>query len=166
MVIYTCAVFRGVYLDIVDSLSSEEFIRSLHKFTCIIGRPRTVFSDNGTNFVGAQSIMKKLNWKKIEKEMHVQSISWRFNPPTAAWWGGWWERLIRSLKVLLRRMIATAKLIRKDLETCLAEISYVMNNRPLTTLTGNDADLMPLTPAMFMRDFPVSGLPEIEKIAP
>jgi len=161
VVIYTCAVYRAVYLDIVDSLSSEEFLNSLHKFTCIVGRPTTIFSDNGTNFVGAESLMARLNWKKVSDKLHVQNIVWKFNPPTASWWGGWWERLIRSLKDLLRRMIGTAKLTRKELEVCMAEISQVMNDRPLTTLTENSMDLIPLTPSMFMRDLPLTGLPEL-----
>jgi len=162
VVIYTCSVYTGVYFDLVDSLNSEEFLNSLHKFTCIIGRPDTIFSDDGTKFVGAESMMKKLNWKKIEEESNVKKISWKFNPPTAAWWGGFWERPIRTFKDLLKRMIATAKLTRKELEICMMEITYVINNRPLTTLTENEDDLIPLTPAMFLRDLPISGLPELK----
>jgi len=47
----------------------------------------------------------------------------------------------------------------------LAEISYVMNNRPLTTLTENETDLIPLTLSRFLRDLPVKGLPEMEAIS-
>lgn len=164
IVIYTCAVYRGVYLDIINSLSSEEFLDSFHTFTYKVGRPSTMFSDNGTNFIGAQSMMKRLNWKELEPKLQVKQIVWRFNPPTAAWWGGWWERLIRSLKDLLKRMIGSAKLTKLELEKCLIEVAYVMNERPLTTLTEDENDLIPLTPAMFMRDLPVAGLPESDKI--
>jgi hypothetical protein len=164
IVLYTCAVYRGVFLDIVDSLSSEEFLNSLEKFTMTVGRPCTLYSDNGTNFVGAQNLLKKVNWKKLEEKVHVKQIKWTFNPPSAPWWGGWWERLVRTVKELLRRMIGSAKLTRRELESCLASISYTINNRPLTTLTEDSEDLTPLTPAMFMKDLPVAGLPELESI--
>lgn len=164
IVLYTCAVYRGIYLDIVDSLSSEDFLDSLEKFCCLIGRPSNIFSDNGTNFVGAVNLMKKLNWIKLEELLQVKKINWTLNPPSSPWWGGWWERLVRSVKELLRRMLGTAKLTRKELESCMASISYTINNRPLTTLTEDDEALIPLTPAMFMKDLPVAGLPEHDLI--
>ena len=164
IVIYTCAVYRCVYLDVVDSISAEEFLQSLERFTWTCGRPNLIYSDNGTNFVGAHNLMEELDWETVTRLSGVRAIKWRFNPPTASWWGGWWERLVRSTKDLLRRMIGRAKLTRKELVHCLCAISYTMNNRPLTTLTEDVQDLRPLTPAMFLRDLPVSGLPEFEEI--
>jgi hypothetical protein len=156
IVIYTCAVYRWVVLDIVDSISTEQFLESLLKFTWTVGRPSTICSDNGTNFVGAHNLLRKVNLDKLS----VNGINWIFNPPTAAWW----ERLIRTLKELLRKMIGAAKLTRKELEKCLWSISYTINNRPLTTLTEDVNDMTPLTPAMFMRDLQYVGLPEMDEI--
>jgi len=164
IVLYTCAVYRAVYLDWVDSLSTEEFVESLEKFTYVIGRPCTIYSDNGTNFVGTENLMQKLNWRKLQEKLNVKRIKWVFNPPSAPWWGGWWERLVRSIKDLLRKMLGQAKLQPKDLTRCLAAVSHVMNNRPLTTLTEDPEDLRPLTPNMFLRDLPVGGLPEKEEM--
>jgi len=160
IILYTCAVYRGVYLDITDTLSTEEFIDSLEKFTMTVGRPNTIYSDNGTNFVGTENLLKKVNMKNL----HVNKINWIFNPPSAPWWGGWWERLVRTLKELLRKMIGTAKLTRKELEKCLSSITYTINNRPLTTLNEDPDDLTPITPAMFMKDLPVDGFPEGEQM--
>jgi len=164
IVLYTCAVYRGIYLDIVDSLSTEELLDSLEKFTCVVGWPSHTFSDNGTDFVGAQNLIKKLDWAKLEGALNLKQIVWTFNPPSAPWWGGWFERLIKSVKELLRRMLGTAKITRRELESCLASISYAINNRPLTTLNEDKEELRPLTPFMFMNDLPVGDLPEREKI--
>ena len=164
IVLYTCAVYRGLYLDLVDSLSTQDFLDSLEKFTWTIGRPTRIYSDNGTNFVGAQSLLKQLNWSQLESKLQVKSIEWTFNPPTAAWWGGWWERLVRSVKELLRRMVGSAKLTKRELARCLLSLTHTINSRPLTTLTEDQDDLEPLTPEMFMRDLPVTGLPERELI--
>ncbi|GFU92422.1 uncharacterized protein TNCV_4545051, partial [Trichonephila clavipes] len=56
-------------------------------------RPETIYTDNGTNFVGTNSELKNLDWDKIMKETDIKPIKWKFNPPTAAWWGGWKEYL-------------------------------------------------------------------------
>jgi hypothetical protein len=66
------------------------------------------------------------------------------------------------VKDLLRKILGKAKLEEKGLTKCLASVSHVINNRPLTTMTEDTGDLVPLTPAMFMRDLPVSGFPERE----
>ncbi|GFW16721.1 uncharacterized protein TNCV_1639571 [Trichonephila clavipes] len=45
------------------------------------------------------------DWDKIMQETDIKPIKWKFNPPTAAWWGGWWERLVRVIKELLKRTL-------------------------------------------------------------
>lgn len=151
IVLFTCALYRGVYLDVVTSLSTGAFMGALERFISICGRPCTVYSDNGTNFVGADNIFKTLNWDDIQERSNLHQIQWIFNPPTAAWWGGWWERLVRSVKDLLKRMLGKAKLSYDELRTCLAGVAAVINDRPLTVVTEDNGDLIPLTPNMFMR---------------
>ncbi|XP_021965025.1 uncharacterized protein LOC110860286 [Folsomia candida] len=166
IVLYTCAVYRCVHLDLVDSLSTEAFLRSLERFIYSEGRPNTIFSDNGTNFVGAANLLKTLDWNVLKEEMNVKSISWTFNPPTAAWWGGWWERLVRTVNDLLRRTLGSAKLTFDEMRTSLAAVTHTINGRPLATVTEDFDDLVPLTPSMFLRGLPMQGFPENEYISP
>ncbi|CAL8087563.1 unnamed protein product [Orchesella dallaii] len=160
VVIFTCAYFRCVHLETVTSLSTEAFLGSLERFISIYGRPNTVYSDNGTNFHGAVNIFNSLDWKKIEEESNVRQIQWIFNPPSAAWWGGFWERLIRSIKDLLKRILGTAKLNYDELRTCIAGVCATINNRPLTVVTEDNGDLIPLTPAIFLRRPVNATMPE------
>jgi len=164
IVLYTCAVYRCVVLDLVESLSSEAFINSLERFINTHGRPNTIYSDNGTNFVGAENMFKKLNWKNIENKSLVKQIQWIFNPTTAAWWGGWWERLVRSVKGLLRRMLGRATLTRDELATLLTSVAATINERPLSTATEDEDDLIPLTPSMFMRGTKMAMFPEVKSV--
>ncbi|GFX69663.1 integrase catalytic domain-containing protein [Trichonephila clavipes] len=108
VVLYTCAVYRAVHLELVTALSTNNFLLSLRRFIARRGRPSVVYTDNGTNFRGAVREFKNLDWIKIERETGIQRIKWKFNPPTAAWQGGWWERLIRVLKDLLKRTLGNA----------------------------------------------------------
>lgn len=85
---YTCAVYRCVELDLVTSLSTEAFLGSLEQFVSLHGRHNTLYSENGTNFVGAANLFGQLNWADIEEQCNVKQIQWVFIPPTSAWWGG------------------------------------------------------------------------------
>jgi hypothetical protein len=163
IVVFTCAVYRCIYLDLVTSCSTEAFLGALERFIAFYGRPNTIFSDNGCNFVGSDSLFAQLEWSSIEKESGVRRIRWIFNPPTAAWWGGFWERLIREVKNLLKRMLGRARLSFDQLRTCLANIMSTMNDRPLTAMTEDSNDLVPLTPAMFIRGRAFGYLPETEE---
>jgi len=101
--LYTCAVYRAVHLELTSSLSTESFLQTFRRFVARRGRPAIIYSDNGTNFMGTDRAFRQLDWEKIIKNSAIERIDWRFNPPTAAWWGGWWERLIRLLKQCLRK---------------------------------------------------------------
>jgi hypothetical protein len=160
IVLFTCAVFRCVHLELVQSLSTEAFLLAFHRFVSRRGRPSVVYSDNGTNFVGAENLFKKMDWRRIQRESGVQRIQWKFNPPSAAWWGGWWERLIRSVKDLLKKMLGHKKLRYVQMETVLCEAESIINGRPLTYVTEDPDDLIPITPSMFLRDVQESKFPE------
>jgi hypothetical protein len=124
--LFTCAVYRCIHLDLVMSLNTEAFMNALERFVSVRGRPSTIYSHNGTNFVGAVNLFKKLDWHKIEDHCGVRQIQWIFNPPSAAWWGGWWERLVRTVKDLLKRMLGNAKLSYDQLRTSLSHVESVV----------------------------------------
>ncbi|GFS92565.1 integrase catalytic domain-containing protein [Trichonephila clavipes] len=63
--------------------------------------------------------LAKLDWHKISRETSTQKIVWKFIPPTAAWWGGWWERLVRIIKELLRRSLGKSILSYEELSSDL-----------------------------------------------
>jgi hypothetical protein len=50
-IIYTCLVTRAVFLELVPSLSSTDFLLSFRKFVFIYHYPEIMHSDNGTNFL-------------------------------------------------------------------------------------------------------------------
>ena len=53
------------------------------------GRPQRIYSDNGTNFVGANNelskCLKQLNWnkEKVKNFSAPNKIEWNFQPPSA-----------------------------------------------------------------------------------
>ncbi|CAG7815247.1 unnamed protein product, partial [Allacma fusca] len=162
VVLFTCAVFRAVHLELVSTLSTEGFIQSLRRFVGRRGRPAVIYSDNGTNFVGTENLFRRVNWDTIEQYSSVRRIQWKFNPPTAAWWGGWWERLVRILKGHLRRVLGRASLYYEELVTILCDIESVVNSRPLTYVSEETDQFSPITPALFLRGNREDGVPEMD----
>jgi hypothetical protein len=61
IVLYTCAVYRCVVWDLIRSLDTVTFVQSLERFVADHGRPTTLYSDNGTNFVGARNLFDTLD---------------------------------------------------------------------------------------------------------
>ncbi|GFV03713.1 integrase catalytic domain-containing protein [Trichonephila clavipes] len=78
IVLFTCAVYRAIHLELIQSLSTDGFLLGLRK----------IYSDNETNFIGANNLMASLDWKKITQETSILRIQWSFNPPSASWWKG------------------------------------------------------------------------------
>ncbi|GFV07338.1 integrase catalytic domain-containing protein [Trichonephila clavipes] len=120
-----------------DSKMIRVFSWILRCFIARRGRPRTIYCDNGTNFRGAFNDLSKLNWSKIVEETRTPKILWKFIPPTAAWWGGWWERLVRTVKELLKRTLGRSVLKYDELYTVLCDCESIINCRPLTYVSEN-----------------------------
>ncbi|GBM52316.1 hypothetical protein AVEN_126396-1 [Araneus ventricosus] len=84
VLLFTCAVYRAVHLELITSLSTEAFLMGFRRFVARRGRCLTIYCDNGTNFVGAANVLHGLDWNKIIRHGAVNAIDWKFNPPTAA----------------------------------------------------------------------------------
>jgi hypothetical protein len=117
--IFTCLRYRAVHVEVAKDLSTDSFISTVTRFIARRGPPRIIYSDNGTNFRGAeQDVMKALkawNKEKIQGHFLQSKIHWHFNPPAASNQGGVWERLIRSLRRILRSMIGECLLDGRDI---------------------------------------------------
>ncbi|XP_017889188.1 uncharacterized protein LOC108630395, partial [Ceratina calcarata] len=150
--LFTCAVYTAVHLELVSSLNVATFLMALQRHISRRGRPSVIYSDNGTNFVGLNNQLRALDYEKIAKTVAIQQIEWKFNPPSAPWWGGFWERLISVLKRLLRRTLKKTYLRFEEMMTTLTDCEAVINSRPITFLSDSQEDIMPLTPSMFLHE--------------
>ena len=162
--IFTCAIYRAVHLELVTSLSTDSFIAALRRFIARRGRPSTIYSDNQTNFTGCQKALESLDWEELHEFYNLERIEWKFNPPTAAWWGGWWETLIRVIKRTLFKVLQKACLNYEELETVICDSEALINSRPLTYVSEDISDLVPLTPKMFLQDIQQTGVVDLDQV--
>ena len=56
------------------------------------------------------------------------------------WWGGFYERMVRSIKNTLKKVVGVSSLDYKQLNTVLVEIENVINSRPLTYMKDENLD--------------------------
>ena len=158
--LYTCCIVRAVHLDLVPDLTAPAFIRSFKRFTARRGLPRKVISDNGKTFKAASKIIHAvMSHESVQQYLLGIGVEWAFNLPKAPWWGGVFERLIKSTKRCLKKMIGQAKLTYDELLTAVIEVEMILNSRPLSYVSADDME-EPLTPSHLMIGRRVSSLPD------
>ncbi|XP_042910085.2 uncharacterized protein [Parasteatoda tepidariorum] len=154
--LFICFVSKAVHIEIVSDLTSESLIATLKRFIARRGKCAKLFSDNATNFVGANKELKKcLNLfknpdEKLANYLSAEGIEWNFIPPRAPNFGGLWEAAIKSFKYHFKRAVGNASLTYEELHTIATQIESILNSRPITPLSADETDLEVLTPAHFL----------------
>ena len=86
---------RAIYLELLPNQTSEGVIRSLKRFIARRGRPRKIYSDNGSSFTAAAKWLSKvMKSEQLQNLLAHQGIKWQFNLSHAPWRGGHFERLV------------------------------------------------------------------------
>ena len=129
VLLITCATSRAVHQELVKSLHTDDVKLALRRFFAIRGTPSLIYSDNAKSF---HALLHHI----------PRSVTWRFIPEAAPWWGGFWERMVGITKKSLRITLHLCSLTHDELAATLYELAFHLNMRPLTTV---DAEL--LTPA-------------------
>ena len=166
--IFTCLRYRAVHIELASDLTTDSFINAVTRFVAGRGPPRVIYSDNGSNFRGAETdvvqALKAWDQERIGRELLRRDIQWYFNPPAASHQGGVWERLIRSVRKILHAMIGEHLVNEETLVTFLVEVEKILNSRPITRVSSDPSDLEPLTPnhILLLRHNPCSAPSEFE----
>ncbi|XP_076660445.1 uncharacterized protein LOC143363797 [Halictus rubicundus] len=156
------------YYWIPQDLTTEAFLAALRRFFSRRGRASDIYSDNATNFVGANKEIRELysflsdktNNQAIVESLANQSITWHFIPPRSPHFGGIWEAAVKSLKHHLGRVMGEALLSFEGLLTLTAQIEAVLNSRPLTPISSDPNDLTAITPGHFLIGESLINMPD------
>ncbi|KAJ8710050.1 hypothetical protein PYW07_009416 [Mythimna separata] len=148
--VFVCLATRAVHLELVSDLTKDAFLSAMNRFIARRGKPRNVFSDNGTTFVGAFNELAKLLSQDLNFSAIDPGINFSFIPAYTPHFGGLWESAVKSVKHHLRRILGLTNLTFEEMATCLIQVEAVLNSRPLTPLSNDPSDLTPLTPAHFL----------------
>lgn len=154
--VFVCLSTKAVHLELVSDLSTPGFLAAFRRFCARRGTPSHMYSDNGTNFIGANRLLKKEHQEILQtinlaflSESREYNIQWLFNAPAYPSAGGLWEAAVKRLKYHLRRVVGEQKLTYEEFITLLHQIEACLNSRPLIALTESPDDLY-LTPGHFL----------------
>ncbi|XP_075163287.1 uncharacterized protein LOC142235924 [Haematobia irritans] len=155
--LFICMCTKAIHLEGVTSLNVDSFIAAFRRFTSRRGQCTDLYSDCGTNFVGANKELQVLYQRNksslpeyLVETLANQGTTWHFIPPASPHFGGLWEAGVKSTKHHLRRIMKDRLLTYEELSTLLAQIESCLNSRPLCPISSDPADSNALTPAHFL----------------
>jgi hypothetical protein len=125
-----------------------------------------VYSDEGTNFVGAKKELAELqkllqsatNVTATQDFLAILGIQFHTNPPHSPHRGGLWEAGVKSLKHHLRRVMNGHILTLEEFATLLSRVEAILNSRPLCPMSNDPNDVSVLTPGHFLVGRPLNAL--------
>ena len=145
-------------------MSEQSFLMMFRRFVSRRGLPATLISNNAKTFKSSSKIILNIaRAADVIKHLNNNRITWRFIMERAPWWGGFWERLIRSVKRCLKKCIGRANLTFEQLHTVLVEIEAVINARPLTYVCDDQEGVsQALSPSHLIYGRKISAVPNNE----
>ncbi|GFV50616.1 integrase catalytic domain-containing protein [Trichonephila clavipes] len=122
-----CFVTRAIHLEILSDLTSDAIIATLKRFMSRRGKCSKIFTDNATNFVGANSQLKGPTYGRSLGGGHKKSVKYH-----------------------LKRALGRSRLTYEEFETVIIQVEGILNSRPLTPISNDFDNFEVLTPAHFL----------------
>ena len=167
--LFVCLTVKAVHLELVSDLTTEAFVAALRRFIARRGCPTLIWSDHGSNFVGAKSELKALQdllsshitQGAVSEFCSSHNIQWKYIPERSPHFGGIWESAVKSAKTVLKRVVSPVKLTFEEFTTVLTQIEACLNSRPLTPVNlPEDDGIAALSPGHFLIGKPLMSLPD------
>ncbi|XP_038062985.1 uncharacterized protein LOC119733659 [Patiria miniata] len=155
-VLFTCMSTRAIHIEVIEAMDTSSCINALRRFFAIRGPAKQLRSDCGTNFIGAcnelQLGKEQQQGNDVQHYLSEHGCTWEFNPPHSSHMGGAWERMIGVARRILDSMMLQNKsgLSHEVLCTFLAEVTAIINARPLVPVSTDPGPPFILTPAMLL----------------
>nr|XP_046228584.1 uncharacterized protein LOC124050275 [Scatophagus argus]XP_046241340.1 uncharacterized protein LOC124057310 [Scatophagus argus] len=149
-IVFCCMASRAVHVDLVDDQSSESFLQAYFRFVSLRGHPRKLWSDKGTNFIGAKPALQDLHRylatlreASIEDQAakHGTEWAWNFHPADAPHRNGAAEAAVKLIKKALTSLGGTtSSLTWGELQTLFYQAANLTNERPIDARAQEQED--------------------------
>lgn len=167
LAIFVCMTTKAIHIEPVSDLTTEAFIAAYKRFTARRGLCSDLYSDNGSNFVGARNQLERelvallrKSSTEIASLLANDGTTWHFIPPATPHFGGIWEAAVKAVKKHLVRVIGETTLTFEELSTVTSQVEACLNSRPLAPITTDPTDLTCLTPGHFLIGTSMRAIPQ------
>ncbi|CAI5678593.1 unnamed protein product [Oreochromis niloticus] len=139
-VVFCCMASRAIHTELVNSLSTEGFLMAYQRFKAIRGHPRKIWSDPGTNFIGAKSVLKELyGFLESQNKFVLEETAakngtewmWKVNPADSPHRNGAAEAAVCIVKRALQSLGRESGLSYSEFQTALHVAANLANERPI-----------------------------------
>ena len=89
-------------------------------------------------------------------------MSWHFIPPHSPHFGGLWEASVKLFKQHFIRTVGNTLLTYEQLQTYDIEIEAILTSHPLTPMSSDPNDLLPLSPGHFLIGASLTSFPQAD----
>ena len=145
--LYTCASTRAIHMELVPDMSSPALKNSMIRFVSTRGIPQCMISDNAKSFKKtAEDLNCQITRSPTHEFIEDNNITWLFYLEKSPWWGGFIERMVGSVKSVLRKTLYRTFLSYDEMTTLLKQLESIVNSRPITQMFDDEV-VEPLTPS-------------------
>ena len=160
-IVFTCGTMRAIHIEMVTDMTTQSFIMAYDRFINRRGVPSIIYSDNAKTFQAADRKLKEI-YRTARDRLANDGVEWRFIAEGAPWWGGFWERMVRSVKAALKKTIGRALLTEQELRTALVKIEGVLNSRPVSYQPSDHREPRPVSPSDILIGRRITALPSTQ----
>ena len=133
ILIFSCMNSRAIHLEVVDTMSTHDFILAFVRFYNRYGLPQVIYSDNAKSFLSSTTLLSNLIASDHFQQTFIKyNVKHKTIPAYSPWFGASYERLIKTVKQCLYKTFGRNIVKDTSFLTSLSDIQLSINNRPLT----------------------------------
>ena len=110
--LFTCVTTRNVHLELTPTMNASDVIKALVRFLSRRGCIKMFISDNISSFKSDE----------VSKFLLLHNIDWKFILSLSPWLGDFYDRLVRTVKSTLRKILGRSRLNFEELYTTLTQV--------------------------------------------
>lgn len=138
--LFLCLQMHCCHLEMATSLDTRSFMNVFTRMTARQGWPNMMLSNNGTNFIVADTeireLVSQLGQEQVCHSITNRGVAWHWNPPATPHFGGVFESKMQASKRAISANLKDADFNDKELQTCCIGVESLLNSTPLTTVSN------------------------------